>query len=145
MDVTSMGATFERVDELPILLHGLQPLKLAGAIDTALSPPHGNRRGVSDEQQSVLLVAFVMRQAEQRLCAVEEWVKTHPLTLSRITGWEIGEKDDTDAHWGITGDSHPLGDVGHPAFYHQMAQADQRFTNEVESHYSTIEHPLLII
>lgn len=100
MDVTSIEATFERVDELPILLHGLQQLKLAEAIDTALPPPHGDRRGLSYGQLSVLLVAFVMNQAEHRLCAVEEWVKTHHLTLSGITGWEIKEKDATDDRLG---------------------------------------------
>ena len=100
MDVTSTKATFERVDELPILLHELQQLKLAEAIDTALPAPHGDRRGLSYGQLSVLMVAFIMSQAEHRLCAVEEWVKRHHLTLSEITGWAIGEKDATDDRLG---------------------------------------------
>lgn len=100
MDVASTEVTFERVDELPILLHGLQQLKLAETIDAALKPPHGDRRGLSYGQLSVLLVAFIMSQAEHRLCAVEDWVRTHHLTLSQITGWEIGEKDATDDRLG---------------------------------------------
>lgn len=100
MDVTNPEVTFERVDELPILLHALQQLKLAETIDAALPPPHGDRRGLSYGQLSVLLVAFIMSQAEHRLCAVEEWVRTHHLTLSQITGWEIGEKDATDDRLG---------------------------------------------
>jgi hypothetical protein len=43
MDVTNPKVTFERVDELPILLHGLHQLKLAEIIDAALDPPHGDR------------------------------------------------------------------------------------------------------
>lgn len=100
MDVTNSEVRFERVDELPILLHGLQQLKLAETIDAALPPPHGDRRGLSYGQLSVVLVAFIMSQAEHRLCAVEEWVRTHHLTLSGITGWEIGEKDATDDRLG---------------------------------------------
>jgi transposase len=96
----STEVTFERVDELPILLHGLQQLKLAETIDAALGAPHGDRRGLSYGQLSVLLVAFIMSQAEHRLCAVEDWVKTHHLSLSQITGWEIGEKDATDDRLG---------------------------------------------
>jgi hypothetical protein len=63
MDVTT-EVTFERVDELPILLQGLQQLRLAESIDAALPPPHG--------ELSVVLVTFIMSQAEHRLCAVEE-------------------------------------------------------------------------
>ncbi len=100
MDVATAEVTFERVDELPILLHGLQQLKLAETIDAALPPAHGDRRGLSYGQLSVLLLAFIMSQAEHRLCAVEAWVSTHQLTLSGITGWEIGEKDATDDRLG---------------------------------------------
>lgn len=100
MDVTTCEVTFERVDGLPILLHGLQQLRLAETIDAAVGLPHGDRRGLSYGQLSVLLVAFIMSQAEHRLCAVEEWVKTHHLTLRQITGWEIREKDATDDRLG---------------------------------------------
>jgi hypothetical protein len=71
MDVATTEVTFERVDELPILLQGLQQLRLAESIDAAL-PPHGDRRGLSYGQLSVVLVTFIMSQAEHRLCAVEE-------------------------------------------------------------------------
>ena len=37
-----------------------------------------------------------MTQADHRLCAVEDWVKQHHQTLSRATGWSIGEKDASD-------------------------------------------------
>jgi|GEM_PF-2429548 len=100
MDATTSKVTFERVDELPILLHGLQQLQLAEIIDAALPPSHGDRRGLSYGQLSVLLVAFIMSQCEHHLCAVEDWVNTHRLTLSGITGWEFGEKDATDDRLG---------------------------------------------
>ena len=38
----------------------------------------------------------VARQADHRLCAVEDWVKQHYQTLSKATGWSIGLKDTSD-------------------------------------------------
>lgn len=38
-----------------------------------------------------------------------------------------------------------LGPEGQPAFYRQIAQADQRFTDEIEGYYSTIRRPVLIL
>ena len=37
-----------------------------------------------------------------------------------------------------------LGDVGQPAFYRQIAQADQRYTDEVQERYGEIELPVLV-
>ncbi|MET8679760.1 alpha/beta hydrolase [Streptomyces sp. NPDC004647] len=37
-----------------------------------------------------------------------------------------------------------LGDAGQPAFYRQIAQADQRYTDEIEGIYGTIGLPVLI-
>jgi pimeloyl-ACP methyl ester carboxylesterase len=38
-----------------------------------------------------------------------------------------------------------LGDRGQAAFYRQIAQADERFTNEVQPRYGEIRVPVLII
>ncbi len=38
-----------------------------------------------------------------------------------------------------------LGPVGQRAFYRQIAQADQRFTDEIEASYGTISRPVLIL
>jgi pimeloyl-ACP methyl ester carboxylesterase len=38
-----------------------------------------------------------------------------------------------------------LGDRGQPAFYRQIAQADQRFTDEVQPRYGEIRIPVLIV
>jgi pimeloyl-ACP methyl ester carboxylesterase len=37
-----------------------------------------------------------------------------------------------------------LGEAGQPAFYHQIAQADQRFTDEVQGRYGEIGIPVLV-
>ncbi|MGO2931679.1 alpha/beta fold hydrolase [Microbacterium sp.] len=38
-----------------------------------------------------------------------------------------------------------LGERGQPAFYRQIAQADERFTDEIESLYSTIDEPTHVV
>jgi pimeloyl-ACP methyl ester carboxylesterase len=38
-----------------------------------------------------------------------------------------------------------LGNAGQPAFYRQIAQASQRYTDEVESNYAHIRCPVLIV
>ncbi|MEJ3651960.1 alpha/beta hydrolase [Actinomycetes bacterium KLBMP 9759] len=38
-----------------------------------------------------------------------------------------------------------LGDVGQAAFYRQIAQADQRFTDEVEPRYPTMDLPVAVV
>lgn len=37
-----------------------------------------------------------------------------------------------------------VGEVGQPAFYRQIAQADQRFTDEVQDRYGELEMPVLV-
>jgi transposase len=44
----------------------------------------------------VLLLSYIITQADHRLCAVETWVKQHHQTLELATGWKIGDKDATD-------------------------------------------------
>lgn len=38
-----------------------------------------------------------------------------------------------------------LGEIGQPAFYRQIAQMDQRYTDEVEDRYRTLDLPTLIL
>ena len=47
-------------------------------------------------QLSVLLLTYIITQADHRLCAVEGWVKKHLKTLELVTGWSIGSKDASD-------------------------------------------------
>lgn len=86
----------ERVDDIPVIVEWLKQMEVAKWIDQKLSQPHGNHRGMSYGQLSVLLLTYIITQADHRLCAVEEWVKTHRQTLELSTGWSIGEKEATD-------------------------------------------------
>ena len=86
----------ERVDDIPLIIHWLEQMQIKQLIDQELPPPHGNRQGLSYGQLSVLLLTYIITQADHRLCAVEPWVNQHLRTLERVTGWKIDTKDATD-------------------------------------------------
>lgn len=86
----------ERIDDIPVILEWLKQMEIAKRIDQNLSRPHGNHQGMSYGQLSVLLLTYIITQADHRLCAVEGWVKAHRKILELSTGWSIGEKDASD-------------------------------------------------
>ncbi len=86
----------ERVDDIPLIIHWLKQMQIEKLIDQELPLPHGNRLRLSYGQLSVLLLTYIITQADHRLCAVEPWVNQHRRTLERATGWKIGMKDATD-------------------------------------------------
>lgn len=86
----------ERVDDLPVVIHWLSQMCIEPLIDQELPKPHGNRQGLSYGKLAVLLLSYMITQADHRLCAVEPWVNQHHQTLELATGWKIGNKDATD-------------------------------------------------
>lgn len=86
----------ERVDDIPVVVEWLHQMQIAKWIDLELSEPHGNRKGLSYGQLSVLMLIYIMTQADHRLSALEDWVKSHRQTLEIATGWTIGKNDVTD-------------------------------------------------
>ncbi|NJR64066.1 MAG: transposase [Cyanobacteria bacterium CRU_2_1] len=86
----------ERVDDIPVIVEWLKQMEIGKWIDQKLSQPHGNHQGMSYGQLSVLLLTYIITQADHRLCAVEAWVSRHQETLELSTGWSIREKDVTD-------------------------------------------------
>ena len=96
MLITPAQTTAERVDDLPLVLHWLKQMEVATILDKWLMPAHPNRSGLSYGQLAVLLLAYVVSQADHRLCHVEAWVRAHQTTLELATGWEIRDKDTSD-------------------------------------------------
>ncbi|MBD1807161.1 transposase, partial [Microcoleus sp. FACHB-SPT15] len=90
------GTNSERVDDVPVALKWLSQMQIEALINQELPPPHGNRQGLSYGQLAVLLLSYIITQADHRLCAVESWVKQHHQTLELATGWKIADKDATD-------------------------------------------------
>lgn len=90
------GTISERADDLPLIIHWLKQMEIESIIDQELPLPHGNRKGLSYGQLSILFLSYVVSQSDHRLCAVEPWVEKHRRTLEMATGWNIGVKDTTD-------------------------------------------------
>ena len=90
------GIQSERADDIPLIIHWLKQMEIASIIDEELPPPHGNRKGLSYGELSVLFLTYIISQSDHRLCAVEPWVEQHRQTLSMATEWKIGKKDATD-------------------------------------------------
>ena len=91
-----MEISSERIDDIPLIVEWLKQMDIPKCIDQKLSPPHGNHRGLSYGQLSVLLLTYIITQSDHRLSAVEPWVETHRKILELSTGWSIGEKDASD-------------------------------------------------
>jgi hypothetical protein len=68
-------------------------MNIAAIIDENLLPPHGNRQGLSYGQLAVLLLTYIISEADHPLCCPEKWVNDHHHSLSAITGWNIAAKD----------------------------------------------------
>jgi len=79
-----------------VVIHWLFQMRIEQLIDQELPAPHGNRQGLSYGQLAVVLLSYIISQADHRLCAVESWVNQHHQSLELATGWKIGNKDATD-------------------------------------------------
>lgn len=100
MSANPLRITSERVDDIPLILYWLREMKVAEVLDGVLPKPHGNRKGLSYGQLSVLLLTYIVSQSDHRLCAVEPWVNQHQQTLEMATGWSIGEREASDDRLG---------------------------------------------
>ena len=110
-----------------LLLHGARYRRLALVDPVALAPWGSPFFRLVREHADV----FTQLPPALHRALVREYVGSasspglHPATLEQLVEPWLGER-------------------GQPAFYRQIAQADQRYTDEVEGHYGTIEIPVLV-
>jgi transposase len=86
----------ERVDEIPLVLHWLNRMRIAEIIDTILPQAHGNRQGLSYGQLAVLFLCYVIHLRTHKLSLMEDWVRHHQYVLEQHLGYAIGDKEATD-------------------------------------------------
>ena len=96
MSRETLEISSERVDDIPVIVAWLDQIEIAKWIDESLVRPHGNYQGLSYGELSVLLLTYIISQADHRLCAVEGWVNRHRQVLERSTQLRIGDKDVSD-------------------------------------------------
>jgi len=102
--MSTPAAKVERIDEIPLIFHGLVKMQVAERID-AIWQPHGNRGGLSYGQLAVLFIMYVIHTLNHRFSGMEDWVAQRETALSQITGWEITVKDATDDRLGDLSDT----------------------------------------
>jgi len=71
-------------------------MRIASIIGNNLASPHGNRQGLSYGELGVLLLTYIVREEDHKICCLEKWVCEHQRSLEGITGWSIAEKEATD-------------------------------------------------
>ncbi len=72
-----MEISSERIDDIPLIVEWLKQMEIAKCIDQKLNVPHGNHKGLSYGQLTVLLLTYIITQSDHRLSAVEPWVVAH--------------------------------------------------------------------
>jgi hypothetical protein len=62
----------ERVDDVPLLIRQQQAMGIPQVLDTVVTP-HGNRQGLSVGWLTASWLAFILSEADHRMCEVEPW------------------------------------------------------------------------
>jgi transposase len=85
----------ERMDDIPLLLTHMQRMHLAELLDKHI-PTHGQRKGLSVGELSMVWLAHILSQADHRMNRVQEWAMRRMETLRGCTMDRIGQQDLTD-------------------------------------------------
>jgi len=56
----------EQIDDIPVVVEWLKKMEIAKWIDKSRSKPHGNHQGMSYGQLCVLLLTYIITQADHR-------------------------------------------------------------------------------
>lgn len=70
----------ERTDDIPLLLTHMQRMQVASLLDKHF-PTHGLRKGLSMGELSMVWLTHVLSQADHRMNRVQDWAKSHLITL----------------------------------------------------------------
>jgi hypothetical protein len=92
---TKITAIHERVDDIPAIIVHRKKMRVAAFLDHHCLP-HGHGQGVSLGQTTVVWLAFILSEGDQRLSRVAPWTKAHQRTLSRCLGSAGNPRDLTD-------------------------------------------------
>ncbi|GCL49344.1 hypothetical protein NIES3804_08980 [Microcystis aeruginosa NIES-3804] len=49
-------------------------MRIASIIDNNLASPHGNRQGLSYGELGVLLLTYIVREEDHKICCLEKWL-----------------------------------------------------------------------
>ncbi len=79
-----ISVTYERVDDIPLLLAQLNRMGVQGLLDQHF-PTHGNWRGLSLGWIASIWLGYSLSRADHRLSYVQPWAEKRLSTLSICT------------------------------------------------------------
>lgn len=85
----------ERMDDIPLLLTHMQRMKVAELLDKHI-PAHGQRKGLSVGELSVVWLAHILSQADHRMNRVQDWASRRLSTLRGCGMNALSVQDVTD-------------------------------------------------
>jgi transposase len=85
----------ERMDDIPLLITHMQRMKVAQLLDKHI-PTHGQRKGLSVGELSVVWLAHILSQADHRMNRVQEWASRRLETLRGCGMKALCPQDVTD-------------------------------------------------
>lgn len=85
----------ERVDDVPLLVRQQQAMGIPQVLDEVIIP-HGNWQGLSVGWVTAGWLAYILSEADHRMCEVEPWAEDRWETLSVLFSQPIREKDFSD-------------------------------------------------
>lgn len=85
----------EPIDDIPLLVHQQKQMGIPATLN-ALFSPHGNRQGLSVGWLVTFWLAFILSEADHRMCEVESWAEERIETLSALAPEPVSIKDFTD-------------------------------------------------
>jgi transposase len=90
-----INVTYERVDDIPLLIGLMIRLRLAEILDEQLGQ-HGNHEGLSNGWLVVVWLAYILSEGDHCKSHVEDWVWRRRQWLKRLIGQPIRRVDFSD-------------------------------------------------
>ena len=87
----------ERVDDIPLLIEQMRHMQLISLLDKHFAP-HGNWRGLTPGELSVLWLTYILSEGDHRLNQVEGWLQAHRVTLQSCLSRHTRRLDASDDH-----------------------------------------------
>lgn len=87
----------ERVDDIPLLIEQMRHMQLSSLLDKHFAP-HGNWRGLTAGELSVLWLTYILSEGDHRLNQVEGWLQAHRVTLQTCLSPHTRRLDASDDH-----------------------------------------------
>jgi len=87
--------SIERVDDIPVIYGMLERMGIQAIVDSIIKP-HGNWIGLSPGWVTTLWLTHVLSEENHLMEPVQQWVRRHLFTLTRLSGQPMCELDFAD-------------------------------------------------